>query len=87
MSKVSKFLTDLASYEADHKEPDDSNRPQIKGRTAFVLIVALLLCLSAFTYSLMKVSMSHRMIDLLESVLFGIAALVGSLRFYYARKQ
>jgi len=87
MPKVSKFLADLRSYEADHKEPDDPNRPQIRGRTALILIVVLLLCLVVFTYSIMEVPMRPRTIDFLESVLFGIAALVGSLRFYYARKQ
>jgi hypothetical protein len=87
MFKVSKLFADLASYEAGHKGPSQANRPQIKGRTAFVLIVMLLLSLVAFTYCLMEIPMSRRMIDMLESVLFGIAALVGSLRFYYARKQ
>jgi hypothetical protein len=87
MSKTSKFLTDLASYEAAHKAPHDGNIPQIKGRTAFVLIAVLLLFLLAFTYYLMASGLSPRMIVRLESVLFGIAALAGSLRIYYASKK
>jgi hypothetical protein len=87
MSKASKFLTDLASYEAAHKTPRNGNIPQIKGRTAFVLIAVLLLFLLGFTYYLMESGLSPRMIDRLESVLFGIAALAGSLRIYYAGKK
>ncbi len=87
MSKVSKFLTDLSSYEAAHKAPRDGDVPQIKGRTAFVLIVALLLFLLVFTYALDQSILSPRMIDRLESVLFGIAALAVSLRIYYTRKK
>lgn len=87
MSRLSKFRADLASYEADQKEVGDTNQPQIKGRTAILIIVALLLCLTALTYFAMESPMHSRTIDLLESVLFGIAALVGALRIRYARKH
>ena len=75
------------SYEADQKEVGDTNQPQIKGRTAVLIIVGLLLCLAALTYFAMKSPMHPRTIELLESVLFGIAALVGALRIHYARKH
>jgi hypothetical protein len=87
MSKTSKFFTNLASYEAEHKEPDHAGNPQIKARSAFILIATLLLFLVAFTCFLMEAPMRPKTIDLVESVLFGIAGLVGSLRFYYARKR
>jgi hypothetical protein len=87
MSRVSKFLTDLSSHEAAHQAPRDSNVPQIKGRTAFVLIAALLLFLVVFTYALDQSILSPRMIDRLEVVLFGIASLAVSLRIYYIRKK
>jgi hypothetical protein len=87
MSRLSKFRADLASYEADHKEVGDTTQPQIKGRTAILIIVGLLLCLAALTYFAMEAPMHPRKIDLLESVLFGIAALVGALRIHYARKH
>jgi len=87
MSKTSKFFANLASYETEHKEPDHPGDPQIKARSALIFIVALLLFLVAFTYFLMEAPMRPKTIDLLESVLFGIAGLVGSLRFYYIRKK
>jgi hypothetical protein len=86
MSRLSKFLAELASYEADNKELGNANRPQISGRTAIVIIVGLLLCLTALTYFAMESPMRPRTIDLLQSVLFGIAALAGALRIHYARK-
>ena len=87
MSKPSKFMTDLRSYETDHKASQERDIPQIKGRTALVLVAVLMVFLLAFTYHLMENGLSPRMTDRLESVLFGFAALVGSLRIYYARKK
>jgi hypothetical protein len=87
MSRTSKFFTNLASYEAEHKEPDHAGNPQIKAHSALIFISALLLFLIAFTYFLMEAPISPRMTDLLESVLFGIASVVGLLRFYYVRKR
>jgi hypothetical protein len=87
MSRLSKFRADLASYEADQKDVGDTNQPQIKGRTAILIIAGVLLCLAALTYFAMEFPMHPRTTDLLESVLFGIAALVGALRIHYARKH
>jgi hypothetical protein len=87
MSKPSKFFADLASYEASHKELGSPARPQIRGLTAIVIILALLLFLAALTYLAMESPMTPRRIGLLEDALFGIAALVGGLRVYYARKS
>lgn len=87
MSKVSRFLADLKSYEADHKGPDDLSGPQIRGRTALLLILALLLFLAVFTYALMQIPMRPRSIAALESVLFAVAMLASALRFYYLSKK
>jgi hypothetical protein len=87
MSKISKFLTDLSSYEANHKEPSTASNLQMKGRTALALIAGLVLSLVVLTYCLTQVPISPRQIDLLSSVLFGIAGLAGSLRIYYLRKK
>jgi hypothetical protein len=80
-------LADLASYEASHKELGSPGRPQIRGLTAILIILALLLCLTALTYFGMESPMTPRRISLFQDALFGIAALVGGLRIYYARKS
>jgi hypothetical protein len=87
MSRTSRFFANLALYETEHKEPDRPGNPQIRARSALIFIAALLLFLVAFTYFSMEAPMRPKTIDLLESVLFGIAGLVGSLRFYYIRKK
>jgi hypothetical protein len=86
MSGLSKFRADLTSYQAANAELDNANRPQIKGRTAILIIAGLLLCLTALTYYATESPLRPRTIDLLQSVLFGIAGLVGALRIRYARK-
>jgi hypothetical protein len=87
MSKTSKFLADLSAYEAMKKTPPDPSVPRLKGRTAPLLIAALLTSLVALTYILMEISMSPSRIAWLELTLFGIAGIVGSLRIYCARKS
>lgn len=71
----------------DYSGDQPSRVPQIKGRTALLLILALLVFLAVFTYVLTTISMTRRLTDVLESVLFLIAALVGSLRIYYLRRR
>jgi hypothetical protein len=87
MSRVSRFLADLKSYEADHKGTDDVKGPQIRGRTALLLILALLLFLAVFTYGLMQIPMRPGTIAALESMLFAVAMLASALRAYYSRKK
>lgn len=91
MSKMSKFFADMKSYEADHKATDAANAPRMRGRTALLIIVALLLFLAAFTYVLMQTSMRPQKIEFLESVLFAVAfaaaGLSSWLRYRYSRKR
>lgn len=91
MSKVSRFLSDVRSYEADHRQAKDPRAPQIKGRTALALVLVLLLFLAAFTYLLTSASLTPRAINRLENILFGImffvAAVAHALRWYYARRR
>src|SRR4029077_963313 len=63
VTKVLKFLADLAAYEAEHKQAKDPGVPQIKGRTALVAVLVLLLFLAGFTYLLTSVLLSPRAIN------------------------
>ncbi len=91
VTKVSKFLADLASYEGDHREPNDPRVPQVKGRTAFAVVLGLLLFLAGFAYLFTSASLTSRAINALEDTIFGIvflvAAIAHGLRWYYARRR
>jgi hypothetical protein len=91
VTKVSKFLADLAAYEADHQQPKDPRVPQIKGRTALVAVLVLLLFLVGFTYLLTSVLLTPRAINRLESIFFAVTwlllATISGLRWYCARRR
>ena len=89
--KISKFLEDLTSYEAYRRETDDHRVPQIKGRTAFAVVLGLLPFLAGFAYLLEGASLAPRAIDGLEHIIFAIfflvAAIANVLRCCYARHR